>query len=435
MSAPVQIGNTLASAASEAARRAAAHIARLQKPDGEWCAELTADSTLESDYILFQLWLYPPVNGIWEPQTRTQVDKAARSILRSPASRRRIQYLQRAGRRKSMRFGEGLLRAQAGRHSGGRFAHGRACANASWNWADSGSQQLRQDQPQPVRPLPARALPQHSTRSRAAAVRFALPDVRVVAHHRGSALHRAFGGSARAVPAGFNLDELWDPSVSPHGRSARTASGSAGAIFFLSDRLVLKWWERSGSKSIRSESRREGQEVDARAARPFRGLGAIYPPMMYSVMALDVLGYAPETIRCASKRCASSTPDGGRRRALLLPAVLLAGLGYGHRRVCMPWARAVTEHPSLARAADWLLERKSAQGRLVGEAARHRALRLGLSNSNDWYPDIDDTAMVMLAWRQRAARIRGAGSLPSRAIELAAGHAIEGRRLGGVRRR
>src|ERR1700722_7024926 len=82
MSAPLQIGNTLAAAASEAARRAAAHIARLQKPESDWGAELTADSTLESDYILFQLWLYPPVNGVWQPQTRTQVDKAARSILR-----------------------------------------------------------------------------------------------------------------------------------------------------------------------------------------------------------------------------------------------------------------------------------------------------------------------------------------------------------------
>src|SRR5580692_12593749 len=82
MSAPLQIGDALATAASEAARRAAAHIARLQKPEGEWCAELTADSTLESDYILFQLWLYPPVNGVWHPQTRSQVDKAAQSILR-----------------------------------------------------------------------------------------------------------------------------------------------------------------------------------------------------------------------------------------------------------------------------------------------------------------------------------------------------------------
>ena len=37
------------------------------------------------------------------------------------------------------------------------------------------------------------------------------------------------------------------------------------------------------------------------------GLGAIYPPMMYSIMALDVLGYRAGRSRCAWKRCASST--------------------------------------------------------------------------------------------------------------------------------
>ena len=60
MSASVQIGNALESAAEQAMRRAASYLAGLQQRDGHWCAELTADTTLESDYILFQLWLDPP---------------------------------------------------------------------------------------------------------------------------------------------------------------------------------------------------------------------------------------------------------------------------------------------------------------------------------------------------------------------------------------
>src|SRR5579864_3393025 len=81
MSAPLQILNTLESAADRGKRRAAAWLAELQQRDGHWCAELTADTTLESDYILFQLWLYPPENGEWAPQTRPLVDKAVDSIL------------------------------------------------------------------------------------------------------------------------------------------------------------------------------------------------------------------------------------------------------------------------------------------------------------------------------------------------------------------
>ena len=33
----------------------------MQTQQGYWWADLTADTTLESDYILLQLWLHPPV--------------------------------------------------------------------------------------------------------------------------------------------------------------------------------------------------------------------------------------------------------------------------------------------------------------------------------------------------------------------------------------
>src|SRR6476620_3859193 len=81
MSSPAQLEPTLESAAEQAMRRAAKHVAALQASDGHWCAELTADTTLESDYILFQLWLYPPRDGNWAPETRPAIDKAVRSIL------------------------------------------------------------------------------------------------------------------------------------------------------------------------------------------------------------------------------------------------------------------------------------------------------------------------------------------------------------------
>ena len=81
MSAPVQVGNTLESAANQARRRAASCLAGLQQRDGHWCGELTADTTLESDYILFQLWLHPPVEGNWNPPSRPLVDKSVTAIL------------------------------------------------------------------------------------------------------------------------------------------------------------------------------------------------------------------------------------------------------------------------------------------------------------------------------------------------------------------
>src|SRR3954451_21411666 len=81
MSAPFQVGHSLEHAAGQAIRRATEWLACMQARDGHWCAELTADTTLESDYILFQLWLYPPVNGKWTPDTRPLIEKAVVSIL------------------------------------------------------------------------------------------------------------------------------------------------------------------------------------------------------------------------------------------------------------------------------------------------------------------------------------------------------------------
>src|SRR5215470_7869955 len=66
----------------QATERAAEALIDLQQPEGYWCGELTADSTLESDYILLQLWLHPPdAAGSWNPPTRSRMEKACRQIL------------------------------------------------------------------------------------------------------------------------------------------------------------------------------------------------------------------------------------------------------------------------------------------------------------------------------------------------------------------
>ena len=81
MNMPAVQQDTLVSSAARTVGRAAEHLLSLQDSGGYWCAELTADSTLESDYILLQLWMHPPEGGVWNPPTRTLIDKAVRSIL------------------------------------------------------------------------------------------------------------------------------------------------------------------------------------------------------------------------------------------------------------------------------------------------------------------------------------------------------------------
>ena len=73
--------NELRPAMDAALASSAEALTLLQNGDGYWCAELTADSTLESDYVLLQLWLHPPVDGLWSPPSRGRIEKACKAVL------------------------------------------------------------------------------------------------------------------------------------------------------------------------------------------------------------------------------------------------------------------------------------------------------------------------------------------------------------------
>ncbi|MGA2436565.1 MAG: prenyltransferase/squalene oxidase repeat-containing protein, partial [Bryobacteraceae bacterium] len=81
MSPGIHIGEELLSGAAHASARAARYLLETQTAQGYWRVDLTADTTLESDYILLQLWLHPPENGVWDPPNRAQINRAVRSIL------------------------------------------------------------------------------------------------------------------------------------------------------------------------------------------------------------------------------------------------------------------------------------------------------------------------------------------------------------------
>src|SRR5580704_7894652 len=81
MSPTLQVRDTLLTAAQQKITLAAEHLHSLQHSDGYWCALLTADTTLESDYILLQLWMHSPVEGKWDPPDRGRIDRAAARIL------------------------------------------------------------------------------------------------------------------------------------------------------------------------------------------------------------------------------------------------------------------------------------------------------------------------------------------------------------------
>jgi squalene-hopene/tetraprenyl-beta-curcumene cyclase len=220
----------------------------------------------------------------------------------------------------------------------------------------------------------------------------------------------------RPVPAGFNLEELFIAGKST-GCETDDSWLSWRKTFVQSDR-ILKLWEKYGFARIRRDAIRKCEHWMLERMKYAEGLGAIYPPMQYSIMALDVLGYAPghparvEAIRQFDRLmvddgetlffqpCFSPVWD------TAIGAYALGEAGYSGA-------------PALTRAADWLLEREI---RRPGDWSVKRPYTepsgWAFEFQNDWYPDIDDTAMVTLAFpHMRASNPRAQSASRQRALD------------------
>ncbi len=404
MSAPSQVRNALETSAQYAQGRAAEYLAGLAERDGHWCAELTADTTLESDYILFQLWLYPPKDGRWEPETRPLIDKAVRSILdrqlsdggfnihrggpaEVSASVKAYVALKLAGMalddpRMSL-LGRRILEL-------GGIQAANSYVKVNLSLFDLYPRQYCPSIPPEVVLLPFDFLYQMSAWTRAIVVSLGI-------------VHAA--NPRRPVPAGFHLDEIWLAGVSPAVHWDHR--WFTWHNFFLATDRLLKWWERHGSRRLRRKAIEKAREWMVERLHHSDGLGAIYPPMMYSVMALDVLGYAAdhplrqEALRHFNCLCV----DDGRRfffQPCFSPVWDTAIAAYA-------LGQSDPGHPAVERAADWLLAREiRRKGDWSVKRPHTEPSGWAFEYANEYYPDIDDTAMVMLALSEARASNRAA---------------------------
>ena len=97
--------------------------------------------------------------------------------------------------------------------------------------------------------------------------------------------------TGRPLPDGFTIDELFVPGVSKAFPCPDNLF--SWKSFFMGVDKVCKLWERFGSRSIRAKAIEKCKEWVLERTRYTDGLAAIYPPMMYTIMALDLLGCAP----------------------------------------------------------------------------------------------------------------------------------------------
>jgi len=397
---------TSAATAAQAARRVADRLLALQDSNGYWCADLTADTTLEADYILLQLWMHPPEAGVWNPPTRAPIDKAVRSILarqlpdggfniyaKGPSEISATVKAYFALKVAGLALDDpSLARARARILELGGIQAANSYVKINLSLFDMYPRQYCPSIPPEVMFLPGNFIYQMSAWTRAIVVSLAI-------------VHSS--NPRRPVPAGFNLDELYTPGVSLGFQPGE--SFFSWRNFFLRMDRFLKFWEEHGSRALRRKALRAAEKWMLARCENSDGLGAIYPPMMYAIMALDVLGYPADHPASQEARYQFDRlmiDDG--KRFLFQPCFSpiwdtgIAGFAVGEAQ-----SGSLIDGdaaPALRRAADWILSKEvRVKGDWSVKRPKTEPSGWGFFFRNDHYPDIDDTAMILLALSRAAA--------------------------------
>ena len=174
-------------------------------------------------------------------------------------------------------------------------------------------------------------------------------------------------------------------------------SGVVASGFKAIDR-ALHLYRRSPLQLGRARALRAAEEWILSHQEADGGIGGIQPPMAYQCLALHALGYRTgnpaldrawnafegfileDDSTCEVQACLSPVWDTG------LAMLALSDLG-------LPG-----DHPALLRAGDWLLSREcTAIGDWAAMRPRLSAGGWPFEYHNQLYPDVDDTAIVLLA--------------------------------------
>jgi squalene-hopene/tetraprenyl-beta-curcumene cyclase len=194
-------------------------------------------------------------------------------------------------------------------------------------------------------------------------------------------------------PLPFNLDELHGPNPYRRGR-AHSATAKALTV---ADR-ALAFYRRLALRPLREAGLSRAERWIVRRQEADGSWGGIQPPWVYSLIALHLRGYPIEhpLIKTGLDGLARFTiEDGDSRR---LEACQSPVWDTALAIVALADAGAPPDDPALVRAADWLL---GEQVLLAGDwSVRRPGLTPGgwsFEFANDYYPDVDDTAEVVLA--------------------------------------
>ncbi|HYT62001.1 MAG TPA: squalene--hopene cyclase, partial [Haliangiales bacterium] len=202
------------------------------------------------------------------------------------------------------------------------------------------------------------------------------------------------------------LDELYPEGY--HERDLALPPDPQGLTwrnFFIWLDKLHKFAERFARRNIhpfRKRALKKAEQWMLERLEGSDGLAAIFPAMLNSLIALKALGYPddhPEVLRAERelKRLEHETANDVRIEPCFSPVWDTA-----YVTIALRESDVSENHPALKRAVDWLISKEI---RFRGDWQYKNPARIEPSGwafeyENKWNPDVDDTAMVLLALRK-----------------------------------
>ena len=380
----------------QAISRAQENLLRQQQPDGHWCGELLVDSTLCSDYVLFMHWC-GEVDAQLQQRcvhhiVKRQLPDGGWNIFHGGpseinASVKAYFALKLAGLSADAPFMQ-EARANIMRLGGipqmNTFSKLYLALLGQFPWKYL-----------PTIPVEMVLLPnwapfhicKMSSWSRAMLV-----PLSIINHFK----------PTRLLPGEKQLHELYPLGTEQSDlRLPRSEPFWTWRNFFLRVDDVLKFLHPLRFRPMRGRALEEAEQwMLERIGEGSDGLAAVFPAMLNSLIALRVLGYSKKNpiYAKAEKDFAGlfvADPEDFRIQPCLSPVWDTA-----INIIALAESGIAPEHTALQKAADWLLKKEvRMRGDWTVNNPHPEASGWAFEYNNVYYPDTDDTAMVLMALR------------------------------------
>lgn len=210
----------------------------------------------------------------------------------------------------------------------------------------------------------------------------------------------------RKLPPSSRVQELFVRPPRPTDYTFSRENGIASwKNFFIGIDHLLKIYETSPIRPFKKRSIALAEQWILDHQESSGDWGGIQPAMLNSVLALHCLGYANDHPAVAKGLEALANFCVEDEDNIMLQSCVSPVWDSALALVGMQEAGVPVDHPALVKSAQWLLDREV---RLKGDwKAKSPDLEPGgwaFEFLNDWYPDVDDSAFVMLALKDIKVR-------------------------------